>query len=295
VAGGGHDDRWSDSLRQRTVALRLREPAADGPGGARADAPAPLLLFSHLLGGSVASGTIWGEAWAAAGFAVLHLGHPADDAVMVGGRISRSAMAAQLAARVEDVLFILDELMGGRRPEGARVPLDLGRIGMSGHSFGAQVTQAIAGQAIAARPGNVADPRIRSAVALSPSPPFEGPVEPTFAAVRMPFLSITGPDDSLPLTAGSVTPADRERPFRAMPPGDKYLLVLAGGTHANFSGSTEGFGRQGPSDHLRRAVIETTTAFWRWTLLGDRLAKRALDEPGAFRNVLKGGDRFERR
>jgi predicted dienelactone hydrolase len=199
-------------------------------------------------------------------------------------------MAAQLAARVGDVHFILDELMGGRRPEGARVPLDLGRIGMSGHSFGAQVTQAIAGQAIAARPGNVADPRIRSAVALSPSPPFEGPVEPTFAAVRMPFLSITGPDDSLPLTAGSVTPADRERPFRAMPPGDKYLVSIAGAGHLAFNGYAGKSGRSLPPEHVRKVVVAATRMFWRATLMDDPRARLAL-EAGAI--GLGPGDRME--
>jgi hypothetical protein len=114
------------------------------------------------------------------------------------------------------------------------------------------------------------------------------------ADVHRPFFSVTGTEDVARL-ASSISAADRERPFRAMPPGDKYLVSIAGAGHLAFNGYAGGFGRQGPSDHLRRAVIETTTAFWRWTLLGDRLAKRALDEPGAFRNVLKGGDRFERR
>ena len=188
------------------------------------------------------------------------------------------------------------DTLPGRRREG-RCDLgraDLAHVGMSGHSFGAHTTQALAGQRFPATTTATAEPRISASIAFSPSPPNGGPDAQMMADVHRPFFSVTGTEDVARL-ASSISAADRERPFRAMPPGDKYLLVLAGGTHANFSGSTEGFGRQGPSDHLRRAVIETTTAFWRWTLLGDRLAKRALDEPGAFRNVLKGGDRFERR
>ena len=64
------DDIWHDAARQRSVPVRIRWPAADAPGGRGGRA---VVLFSHGLGGTVAAGERWGQAWSAAGLVVLHL------------------------------------------------------------------------------------------------------------------------------------------------------------------------------------------------------------------------------
>lgn len=64
----------------------------------------------------------WGEAWAAAGFVVVHLQHPGSDLDAVRAAatsfndrqgLRRAAGPLQLQARLQDVAFALDEI--GRR------------------------------------------------------------------------------------------------------------------------------------------------------------------------------------
>lgn len=279
------DAHWHDAARDRDVPVRVRMPAGNGK--------APVILFSHGLGGSLDGGTNWAVAWAEAGFVVVNLQHPGSDRSILGqGSIAAAMAPRQLVARVDDVHFVLDEL-ARRSREGAcdLRRIDLAHIGMSGHSFGAHTTQAIAGQRFPVG-GIAADPRVKAAVAFSPSPPMRGSDAQAFGVVAVPFLSITGTEDAAPITP-NITAKDRERPFRAMPPGGKYLLVLAGANHMMFNAQD---GLRGPTStatpHIRDTVIAATTLFWRWALLGDAEAKRWLD---AFAATLPSGDHFERR
>jgi len=279
------DAKWHDTARDRDVPVRVRMPAGTGK--------APVILFSHGLGGSLDGGTNWAVAWAKAGFIVVNLQHPGSDRSILGqGRIGAAMAPAQLVARVDDVHFVLDEL--GRHPHEGACDLrriDLAHVGMSGHSFGAHTTQAIAGQRFPVA-GIAADPRVKAAIAFSPSPPMRGSDAAAFGAIAIPFFSITGTEDAARVTP-SITPKDRERPFRAMSAGEKYLLVLEGANHMMFNAQD---GLRGPAStatpHIRDTVIAATTLFWRATLLGDVEAKRRL---AAFARTLPPGDRFEAR
>ena len=101
----------TDAARQRAVPVRVRMPQ----GASRA----PVVLFSHGLGGTYAAGTDWAEAWATAGIATIHIQHPGSDENLwksATGQQSRlaalrsGASGAQLIARVADVRFVLDEV-----------------------------------------------------------------------------------------------------------------------------------------------------------------------------------------
>ena len=166
VRADGWDEAWIDARRQRTLPVRLRWPPGSGP--------AALIVFSHGLGGNLQAGTVWAEAWREAGFAVLNLQHPGSDAgVLAEGwaALRAAASAQQLIARVLDVQFVLDEV-GRRHARGdahwARLRLDA--IGMSGHSFGAQTTTALAGRRYPVPTPDLADARVRAFMAFSPSP-----------------------------------------------------------------------------------------------------------------------------
>lgn len=279
------DAAWHDTARDRDVPVRLRMPAGNGK--------APVILFSHGLGGSLDGGTNWADAWAKAGFVVVNLQHPGSDRSIIGsGRIVAAMAPTQLVARVDDVHFVLDEL--GRRPREGACDLrrvDLAHVGMSGHSFGAHTTQAIAGQRFPV-PGIAADPRVKAAIAFSPSPPMRGSDVAAFGAISIPFFSITGTKDAAPITP-NITARDRERPFHAMPAGGKYLLVLEGANHMMFNAQD---GLRGPEStatpHIRDTVIAATTLFWRATLRDDAAARAELARFGA---TLPSGDRFEHR
>lgn len=283
---------WSDPARAgRQVPVRIRMPA----GTARV----PLVLFSHGLG-SLDSGTDWAEAWAESGIAVVSLQHPGSDRGIFagGGRIRDALFGAlspqQLVARAADVRFAIDEI-GRRRREGAcdLARIDLKRIGMSGHSFGAITTQAIAGQRYPLAAANgYADPRVTAAIAFSPSPAFSARDADAFGTIRMPFFSITGTADVVPITPG-ITAEDRQRPYRAMPAGGKYLLVLDGANHMEFNGQDTLRNGMRPDPHVRAVTIAATTAFWRATLLGDRAAAAWLADGKGLKAMLQGADRLE--
>jgi predicted dienelactone hydrolase len=289
---------WRDGARDRDVPVRIRIP--DGTG------PIPVILFSHGLGGSLDAGTAWGEAWARAGFAVIHLQHAGSDEALwrgqrPGERLNalRTGMSAgQLIARAADVAFVLDEL--ARRPAEGRCDLnriDRSRVGMSGHSFGAHTTQAVAGQRFPGAGGMRAmrDPRIRAAVAFSPAPPraADDVVRAAFAAIEIPFFSITGTRDAVP-ALNDVSPADRTLPHRYLPPGQKYLLVFDGAEHADFGGNAASGARRGGDAHVSEVVKRATTEFWRATLLDDPAARKWLED-GSLRAMLARGDRYEAR
>lgn len=281
---------WLDGMRNRAVPVRIRMPAGTGK--------VAVILFSHGLGGSLDAGAIWAHAWAGAGFAVVNVQHPGTDSSIFGKPGFRSLLNGdQLADRARDIQFVIGEL-GRRVIEGA---CDLGRIdhtriGVAGHSFGAQTVQAIAGQSFPMEiEPPLSDPRVRAAVGLSPSPPLGWSPEAAFSTIRIPFLSITGTADAVPFVI-PITALQRQEPFRLMPPGEKYLLVLNGGTHEMFAGQAFRTTLNGePPPHIRDAVIEATLAFWRATLDKNAAALMWLQSPTGLRAFLNEGDVFESR
>jgi predicted dienelactone hydrolase len=288
------DEAWLDTRRDRELPLRIRWP--DG------DEPCALVVHSHGLGGNREGGDVWGQAWRAAGFAVLHVQHPGSDTAVLrqGLAALRSAASAeQLRERVADMQFVADELTrrAERREHGwARVRADA--LGASGHSFGAITVQALAGQRYPVPAERAADPRFKAFIAFSPSP---GQVADAFAAVSRPFLAITGSSDSDPLRQ-SFGGADRAHVYDGLPAGQRALLWLDGADHMTFSGNGEQrlrarFGplrrSPGAADHEPRKheiVAAITTLWWRAYLLGDASAMAALQAPQG----LDAGDRWRR-
>lgn len=277
------DLRWTDPVRQRTLPVRVRMPAGEGP--------VPVILFSHGLGGSVDAGQFWAEHWASHRFAVLHLQHPGSD-VSVSKDAKRPAKALreaasteQLMARTADVKFVLDEFERRRASNASEDAwvrrLDLKRIGMSGHSFGAGTTQAIAGQSYGRRGPALRDPRPRAFVAFSPS--GRDATATSFAQITRPFLALTGSADGEVGMGLGVPPKQRRAVFDALPPGDKMLVWLTGADHMIFGGSPRLPGvawntNPGPAlDALHSRIVRATTlAFWRAYLLDDAEARRWL-------------------
>lgn len=300
------DQTWRDPARQRELPVRVRWPAGDGPCG--------LVIHSHGLGGSRAGGAVWGEAWQAAGLAVLHLQHPGSDSGIwqAGLRGARQAAGAeQYLARIGDAHFAIDEVLRLQAAGGAWARLRGDAIGFSGHSFGARLTQAVAGERPAragrsASVARIADPRPRAFIAFSPG--FnerdgldDAAVAARFGAIARPFLAITGTDDDA-MIVGDASNAARRAVYRGLPPGQKAQLVLAGADHMTFGGGT-GLAeardggrrlRRGPqaaalqAQH-QRVVAAVSSDWWRWQLLGDAAAKERLRAPAG----LAAGDLWE--
>jgi dienelactone hydrolase len=299
------DESWTDTARQRDLPLRIRLPEAVGRR--------PTILFSHGLGGSRGGGAEWGEHWASHGFAVIHVQHPGSDESLwkdrpVGERMAglRSGVNfTQFLARIADIKFAVSEL-SRRQAAGdalaARVDLD--RLGMSGHSFGAVTTLYLGSQRPTASVADWLDrdfseARFAAFLAFSPQAMGSDPAQ-QFAHFTRPALLITGTLDGQPFPGLGASPAQRLVPFEAMAPtGNKFLLVVAEADHMYFNG-TRGLRDVGASgrDGIDFAAVErrgyrlvkaVSTAYWQAHLQGDVAAMRWLKDGAAADLAADGG------
>ncbi|MBL8511006.1 MAG: dienelactone hydrolase [Betaproteobacteria bacterium] len=292
------DAVWRDEKRERDIPVRIHVPQKQAQGQTY-----PVILFSHGLGGSVAGGKLWGEHWASYGYIVLHMQHAGSDEALWKGKAPRDIAPSMkagmtlgnLANRVQDVRFVIDEI--ARRAKAKEAPFaaaDLSRLGMSGHSFGAQTTLAVSGQASSTLGGQSGlEPRIQAAIAFSPNARNKARLDKQFGDIRIPFFSITGTADGSVLDDNTQA-QDRTLPYQHMMPGEKYLAVFAEGDHMVFGGHTlAGRRRESERDReIQTGVKAATLAFWNSTLKGDAEARKWLQQ-GGFQAMLKSDDRFE--
>jgi len=291
----GHEDLIvKDARRSREIPIRVYLP--------KEKKPAPVVLFSHGLGGSREGSAFLGNHWAARGYVAIFLQHPgSDDSVWkdkpVAERMAAMRAAADLenfALRVDDVRAVLDQLERWNKAAGHPLAgrLDLKRVGMSGHSFGAVTTQAVSGQRFV-RGATLTDPRIRAAVIMSPSGPRRGadPVA-TFGAVKIPWMLLTGTKDTAPI--GDADVASRLSVFPALPPGGKYELVLYNAEHSAFTDRALPGDIQPRNPNHHRSILALTTAFWDAYLRDDQNALQWLDGDGP-RKILDKDDRWQRK
>jgi len=259
-----------DATRDRPVPLRLYLPRAAGP-----DRPVPMVVFSHGIGGSRAGYAWLGTHWADEGLASLHLQHVGSDrSLWAAGspfalveRLHGAARADEAIARVRDLRFALDTVLGGALGE----RIDAGRIVAAGHSYGANTTLLAAGARVARDgvPDDLADPRIRAAIAIS-APPFYGEPSPAaiLSGVRLPSLHVTCTDDVIRIPGYWSGVEDRVAVFEAIGGERKVLAVFSGGSHSMF---TDRAGAGGPqlNAQVKAATRELTTAFLRGVRDGD--------------------------
>jgi predicted dienelactone hydrolase len=293
---------WRDEARRRDVPAKLYLPKGT-------EKPAPVIIFSHGLGGSRLGYEYLGQHWASYGYASVHLQHKGSDNEVWQGQsqpmeaMRKSLLDPQHALnRPADVAFALDQLEKLNDDAGTlRHRLDLKRAGVAGHSFGAFTTLAVAGQTFKGPLGSefsAADPRIKAAVALSPSPPRgKADFDKAYGSVTMPVLHMTGTLDDSPVS--DTKAADRLLPFKHSK-GQRYLVVFEGGDHMVFSGRRRiggalAGGQQAEKDaQFQSIVCVVTTAFWDAWLRDDADAKRFLAD-GQFEKLLGKQGTFEKR
>ncbi len=283
-----------DAPRNRDIPVRVYLPPAKSP--------APVILFSHGLGGSREGNSFMGRHWSARGYVVVFLQHPGSDVSVwrdlpLGRRmeaLNRAANAQNLILRIGDVRSVLDALEKWNREAASPLfgRLDLERIGMSGHSFGALTTQAASGQRFGAFGRSATDPRIKAAVIFSPSSPRVGDPKKAFGEVKIPWMLMTGTRDVAPIGDNDV--ASRLAVFPALPPGNKYELVLHEAEHFAFTDVMlpGRKGKRNPNHH--RAILALSTAFWDAYLREDSAAREWLDGEGPL-SVLEPEDRWQKK
>jgi dienelactone hydrolase len=291
---------WRDSRRDRDVPVKIYSPSTD-------HAPLPIIIFSHGLGGTRDTYEYLGRHWASHGYFVVHIQHlGSDDAVWRDAGLFRGRSALRKAVadprnainRPQDVSFVIDELERlNREMSPYQRQLDLNRIGVAGHSFGAFTALAIAGQTFAPTTNpqaSLADARVKAVIPMSaPAPANKRRLDESYANVRIPCFHMAGTKDTSPI--GDTTPEERRLPFDHCRNSDQFLLTFKDGDHMVFSGRD-----RRPSKQERRfqeLICESSTAFWNVYLREDAKSKtwltnefkKVLGRDGAFETKLQTG------
>jgi len=208
----------------------------------------PLVLYLPGLGQSPDAGLPWRQSWAQAGYAVLCV-QPTQfgSAIWTSRRahagdfsgIAKEAFSAPSASmRTQVVRDTLEQL--SRRQRDARVAafaqIDLARIAVAGFDLGAQTALIVAGASLrGVEPLNFPD-TVKAAIVLNPyagTSATESNLQPT----RLPVLAVTSAldtDASGLLSSSQI----RRAQFQSLPPGQKYLLLLASAPHAVVGGAS---------------------------------------------------------
>jgi predicted dienelactone hydrolase len=278
---------WTDPVRDREVPVKIYYPEDAGPF--------PVIVFSHGLGGSRQGYEYLGRHWASYGYVSVHLQHKGSDDKVWKGKIRpmdslREAIKdpANSANRPRDVRFAVDQLEKlNRETPPLKDKLDMKRLGMAGHSYGAWTTLAIAGEEVAGSAGReskFSDPRFKAAIAMSaPAPAVkqkEG-LDRAFAGVKIPVMHMTGTLDDSPI--GETSAAQRRVPFDHISGVDQYLIIFNGGDHMVFSGRGLMPGNFRKDATFQKYILTASTAFWDAFLKDNATAK----------SWLSGGD-FEK-
>lgn len=267
--------RQSTASDGRTVPVKVHIPLKGGPF--------PVVVLSHGAGGDRDTHYAQAQHLSSHGYAVLCLEHTGSnrERMTKGFRLMKNLDAMihdsnEVFARPRDVSFALDRAADWNRTHAAlRGKLDLQRVGVMGHSFGAFTTMVVCGMRPAldwltprVEPGKglgpvQRDPRIKCGVALSP----QGVGEPfflreSFASLQVPLLGISGTKDR----QQSGLPAENRREaFALWPVGSHRFVWLANAAHLDFTDSSGVAHRSTPSptrEDVQPVVRAATLCFF---------------------------------
>lgn len=284
-----------DTERNRSIPVRVYLPSSPSP--------APVVLFSHGLGGSRAGSVYLADHWSARGYVCVFIQHPGSDVSVwkdkqLGERMRALREAANVKnflLRVKDVPAVLDQLDRWNQTEGNSIKgrLDLNRVGIAGHSFGAITAEAVSGQSFGRRHISFVDERIKAAIMFSPSSPLRGgSLEEAFGRVKIPWMLMTGTRDVSII--GGTTAQARLAVFPALPGGGKYELVLHDAEHSAFTDRPLPGDSTTRNPNHHRAILALSTAFWDAWLRGDASARAWLDGDGP-RSIIDKEDRWQKK
>ncbi|MBC7998192.1 MAG: hypothetical protein IAF58_09630 [Leptolyngbya sp.] len=252
---------WQDTERDRTIPVKIYLPQSGS-------APFPVVIFSHGLGGSREAAVYLGEYWSKHGYLCVFVQHPGSDSgvwksAMEGGKqaifenMKAAANGRNLVDRGNDIKFVLSELEKKNISDGVlKKQLDLTKIALAGHSFGAGTALLMAGQSFGPM-GNMKDTRIKAAIYLCP-PVGRGKIDPskTYGDIKIPGLLLTGTEDNSPI--GDTKAEDRRIPFDGIKSTHQYFINFVGADHAVFGGRS--FRPAVSTDDKFHEMIEQVTA-----------------------------------
>lgn len=256
-----------DPDRKKIIPLRITYPKADGPF--------PVIVFCHGALGSNEVGDPLVAYWGSHGYIVIRPTFGDSAKYLSAEQIAKARSASDLVnskhvfkqwdQRPQDVSHIIDalpDLAEQLKPLAGKI--DMKRIAVAGHSYGALTTMQIAGLAqVNPQTREITDfrdKRVSATVMISPQGPTEMITVDSFKAMAGPLLMITGDNDGTPIRGREHQSGKwRAEAFEHTAPGDKYLLWIDGAYHGfggiNGRGRYSGAGPAAP-DHVN--LVKTT-------------------------------------
>ncbi|MDZ7813579.1 MAG: hypothetical protein U5L74_10840 [Ideonella sp.] len=232
-----HELSWFDTQRDRPVLARLTMPIALNPSSTL-----PLVVISPGIGSNREGYSYLAGGLAQRGWACLNVEHVGSNRQVwwgnpwgLVGRLQHAARDEEALARVQDLRFALDQVLGAPVWRGR---LDAERVVGAGHSYGANTLMLAAGADVKrqARILSLREPRLKAVVLMS-APPFYGEADlpAVVGGISVPNLHITTTEDVIKIP-GYVSPVkDRLALYQHMGGPHKGLLVFKGGSHSIFT------------------------------------------------------------
>ena len=213
----------NDTVRGKDLSLRVSWPADGGPY--------PLLLFSHGRGGNRNDYQPFIQPIVQHGYVCIQCDHSDSDLIPEEER----GDLTDWKNRPKDISFILDSLDTIENAIHALTgKIDRSRVGIAGHSYGANTTQLIGGVTTVAGE-NFGDPRVSALVMISPQGIGEMLGPDSWDTLIKEMLLITGTKDG-PTRTGQPW-YWRTEPYWYAASHEKYLQVIPDADHG-FGGFT---------------------------------------------------------
>lgn len=279
----------------RNIPIKLHVPTSGGPF--------PVVIISHGAGGNLDTHYAQANHLASHGYAVMCLEHVGSNTERMksGIRVLHNLRqmihdSAEVLGRPKDIAFAIDQVAEWNRSNPKlRGRLDVGQVGVMGHSFGAFTTMVVAGMRPAldwieppVAPGkglgpDLSDGRVKCGVALSPQAPGDPFfLEESYKSLKIPLMGVSGTKDR---QQNGDPPAARYESFKLWPEsqGRNLFVWLANAAHLDFTDSTGG-ARHGidsaSREDVQPVVRVAALLFFNRCLKSDESAGVALSSEG---------------
>ncbi len=249
----------------------------------------PVIIWSHGFGGNRDGASFISRFLAGQGYVIVHLTHRGTDSSLWEGQdghpwdILRQAKVPRemTIARMEDVPFALNQLAGwmDKNPDVGQY-MDMARLGMSGHSFGAMTTQVMAGMRFPDKDGNLldmSDERFKAGILYSPVPIAHltnATPEDIYSSIRLPLFHMTGTEDDSPIEHYDYTHRLIVRDYSGT--DEHYTQIIDSGDHMVYNGTRGKLGSNPMREQHEEEIMHGALAFWDAYLKDDAGAKEWL-------------------
>ncbi len=251
----------------------------------------PVILWSHGFGGNRDGASFISRFLAGQGYILIHLTHIGTDSSLWEGKGGHAWDVLQKVKitrettlnRMHDVPFVLNELERIKKEDRDYGQyMDLEKIGMSGHSFGAMTTQVMAGMKFPDRDGHLmdlSDDRISAGILYSPTPIghlTDAEPKEVYGSIDIPLFHMTGTEDEAPIDDYGYEYRLIIHEHAGHP--EQYLQIIEDGDHMIYNGTRGKLGDNPKREEHEELVKNAAFGFWNAYLKDDDAAKNWLEK-----------------